>query len=122
MPSAPDQQLASAEKPQPSPALTAPKEQKTTNISDSVASLAYEQINALDKLMGGKLMEGSTALADVLRDITREFMNNPTLVDNSQTINNNSQSASGSGYHIPSAYNPDATSLLLGRTTSNYYG
>lgn len=119
MPSTPDQQLASAEKPQPSPAPTAPKEQKTTNISDSVASLAYDQINALDKLMGGKLLEGSTHLADMLRDITKEFMSNPTFVDNSQTVNNSTQSQSGP---ISSAYNPDATSLLLGRTTSNYYG
>jgi hypothetical protein len=69
--------------------------------------------------MGGKLLQGSTALADMLRDITKEFMSNPTFVDNSQTVNNSTQSQSGP---ISSAYNPDATSLLLGRTTSNYYG
>jgi hypothetical protein len=116
----PEQPIASAEKPKPSPAPGAPAAK--TSMSDGVASLAYEQITALDRMMGGKLMQGSTALADMLRDITREFMNNPTLVDNSQTINNNSQSASGSSYHIPSAYNSDATNLLVDRATSSYYG
>jgi hypothetical protein len=113
-------QIASAERSKPSPSPGAPADK--TSMADSVASLAYKQITALDTMMGGKLMEGSTALADVLRDVTREFMNNPTLVDNSQTINNNSQSASGSSYHIPSAYNSDATNLLVDRVTSNYYG
>jgi hypothetical protein len=121
----PDRQLASNQSPTPAPASAgAPQAPAAkTSLSDSVASLAYEQMMSLDRLMGGKLMEGSTTLADILRDITREFMNNPTFVDNSQTVNNNSQSTSGSSYHIPSAYNPDATSLLIDRTTSgSYYG
>jgi GH24 family phage-related lysozyme (muramidase) len=112
-------QMASA----PTPVLNTPvsTEIGATKSSpmDPIASLAHEQFLALDKLMGGKLMQGSTELADMLRDITKEFMNNPTFVDNSQIVNNSTQSQSGP---ISSAYNPDATSLLLGRTTSNYYG
>jgi hypothetical protein len=92
---------------------------QSSSMSDSIATLAYDQITALDKLMGGKLMEGSTHLADMLRDITKEFMNNPTFVDNSQTVNNSTQSQSGS---IASVNDPDATNLLVGRTTSSYYG
>ncbi len=84
--------------------------------SSSVASLAYDQITALDKLMGGKLMEGSTVLADMLRDVTREFMNNPTFVDSSQTVNNTMPPGLASA--VGSAYNPDATNLLVDRATS----
>jgi GH24 family phage-related lysozyme (muramidase) len=113
-------QMASA----PSPVLNTPvsTEIGATKPSpmDSIASLAHEQFLALDKLMGGKLMQGSTELADMLRDITKEFMNNPTFVDNSQIVNNNnSQAQSGP---IASAYNQDATNLLVGRVTSSYYG
>ena len=88
-----------------------------STMSDSIASLAHEQFLALDKLMGGKLMEGSTVLADMLRDITKEFMNNPTFVDNSQIVNNSTQSQSGP---IASVNNPDATSLLIGASSSYY--
>lgn len=124
MPSTPDTQVASANQTPPSyfPTKTASAAGATaqsSSMSDSIASLAYDQITALDKLMGGKLMEGSTHLADMLRDITKEFMSNPTFVDNSQTVNNSTQSQSGS---IASVNNPDATNLLVGRTTSSYYG
>jgi GH24 family phage-related lysozyme (muramidase) len=119
-----DRQLASNQSPSPASASVAPPvmtTEKTTSMSDSVASLAYEQITALDRMMGGKLMQGSTALADMLRDITREFMSNPTFVDNSQTVNNSTPSAMASS-SIGSAYNADATNLLVDRATSSYYG
>lgn len=126
MPSTPDTQVASANQTPPSyfPTKTASASAagattQSSSMSDSIASLAYDQITALDKLMGGKLMEGSTHLADMLRDITKEFMNNPTFVDNSQTVNNSTQSQSGP---IASVNDPDATNLLVGRTTSSYYG
>jgi hypothetical protein len=113
----PEERIASAERPKPSPAPGAPAAR--TSMSDSVASLAYKQITALDTMMGGKLMQGSTALADMLRDVTREFMSNPTFVDNSQTVNNSMPSALASSA-LGSAYNADATNLLVDRTTSNY--
>jgi len=119
-----DKKLASNEKPTPTPAPasasgTPGTPAAKTSMRDSVASLAYDQITALDKLMGGKLLEGSTAIADMLRDITREFMNNPTLVDNSQTVNNSMPPALASSA-LGSAYNPDATNLLVDRATSSY--
>jgi hypothetical protein len=117
MPSAPETQVAAASTPSPSkttPQTAAGATAQSSSMSDSIASLAYDQITALDKLMGGKLMEGSTHLADMLRDITKEFMSNPTFVDNSQTVNNSTQSQSGS---IASAHNPDATNLLVNRVS-----
>lgn len=114
---APETQVAAAGTPTPAkaPSQTTPMAGKTS-MPDSVASLAYDQITALDKLMGGKLMEGSTVLADMLRDVTREFMNNPTFVDSSQTVNNTMPPGLASA--VGSAYNPDATNLLVDRATS----
>ena len=108
-------QMASA----PTPVLNTPvaTEIGATKSSsmDSIASLAHEQFLALDKLMGGKLMQGSTELADMLRDITKEFMNNPTFVDNSQTVNNTMPPGLASA--VGSAHNPDATNLLVNRVS-----
>jgi hypothetical protein len=87
-------------------------------MSDSIATLLYDQVEALDRMMGGQLRDGSIKYSDMLRDITKEFMNNPTFVDNSQTVNNSTQSQSGP---IASAYNQDATNLLVGRVTSSYH-
>lgn len=110
-------QMASA----PTPILNTPVSTEIgaskSSPMDPIASLAHEQFLALDKLMGGKLMQGSTELADMLRDITKEFMNNPTFVDNSQIVNNSTQSQSGP---IASVNNPDATSLLIGASSSYY--
>jgi len=114
MPAA-ESRTAKAETPTKTPSQAAPMA-GGTSMSDSVASLAYDQITALDKLMGGKLMEGSTVLADMLRDVTREFMNNPTFVDSSQTVNNTMPPGLASA--VGSAYNPDATNLLVDRATS----
>ena len=76
------QQLASAKN-------TPPKtEQKSQSLSDTASGLVYDQVAALDKLMGGQLREGSVKYADMLRDITKEFMNNPTFVDSSTNVNN----------------------------------
>lgn len=116
-----DTQMASAETPSPqkAPGKSMMAAERTAGGSDTVASLVYEQVAALDKLMGGQLLRGSSELADMLRDITKEFMSNPTFVDSSQTVNNNMPPGLASA--VGSAYNPDATSLLVNRTTSNFY-
>lgn len=120
VPTQPDTQMASAETPSPqkAPGKSMMATGKTTTSSDTVASLVYEQITALDKLMGGKLMEGSTHLADMLRDITKEFMSNPTFVDSSQTVNNNMPPGLASA--VGSSHNPDAISLLVDKATFHY--
>jgi hypothetical protein len=103
-----DTQTASAP---PTPSRTASNQAPKPSASDSVASLAADQITALDKMMGGQLMKGSTTLADMLRDITREFMSNPTFVDSSQTVNNNMPPGLSSAV-TGSAYNPDVTVMM----------
>lgn len=85
-----------------------------TTAADSAASLAHDQVMALDKMMGGQLLKGSTDLADMLRDITREFMSNPTFVDSSQTVNNNMPPGLASAV-TGSAYNPDVTVMMSER-------
>jgi len=72
-------------------------------------------------MMGGQLLKGSSQLADMLRDITREFMNNPTFVDNSQTVNNGqpglTAATTGGGYSV---MNPDAVALMVDKTSYHY--
>jgi GH24 family phage-related lysozyme (muramidase) len=105
-------QMASAQR--PSAAKIPGKETPKPSASDSAAAFAADQIMALDKMMGGQLLKGSSDLADMLRDITREFMSNPTFVDSSQTVNNNMPpglSAAVTG----SAYNPDVTVMMSER-------
>jgi hypothetical protein len=108
-----ESRTAQAEKPKPERkqlAMTEP------SMSDSVSSLVYDQIAALDNLMGGRLKEDSIKYSDMLRDMTKEFMNNPTFVDSSQTVNNTMPPGLASA--VGSAYNPDATSLLVDRVAS----
>jgi hypothetical protein len=107
-----DTQMASAQR--PSASKIPGKETPKPSASDSAAAFAADQIMALDKMMGGQLLKGSSDLADMLRDITREFMSNPTFVDSSQTVNNNMPpglSAAVTG----SAYNPDVTVMMSER-------
>ena len=110
-------QVAAAGAPTPTKPSTqnAPMTSRTS-MSDSVSSLVYEQIAALDNLMGGRLSEGSIKYSDMLRDITKEFMSNPTFIDSSQTVNNTMPPGLASA--VGSAYNPDATSLLVDRVAS----
>lgn len=114
---APETQVAAAGAPTPTktPSQAAPMA-GGTSISDSISSLVYEQIAALDNLMGGRLSEGSIKYSDMLRDITKEFMSNPTFIDSSQTVNNTMPPGLASA--VGSAYNPDATSLLVDRVAS----
>ncbi len=112
-------QMASAQR--PSPTKMPGKETPKPSASDSAAAFAADQIMALDRMMGGQLLKGSTQLADMLRDITKEFMNNPTFVDNSQTVNNGqpglAAATTGGGYSV---MNPDAVALMVDKTTYHY--
>jgi hypothetical protein len=122
-PQAPENQVASNQATPPTynptkAASAAGTTAQSSSMSDSIATLLYDQVEALDRMMGGQLRDGSIKYSDMLRDITKEFMNNPTFVDNSQTVNNSTQSQSGP---IASAYNQDATNLLVGRVTSIYH-
>lgn len=87
---------------------------KTTSTDGGVAALVHNQVMALDKMMGGQLMKGSTDLADMLRDITREFMSNPTFVDSSQTVNNNMPPGLASAV-TGSVYDPNVTVMMSER-------
>ena len=107
-----ESRTAQAEKPKPESKQLAVTE---PSMSDSVSSLVYNQIAALDNLMGGKLSEGSIKYSDMLRDITKEFMNNPTFVDSSQTVNNTMPPGLASA--VGSAYNADSLRDLLDRQT-----
>ncbi len=100
-------------KPTPVPAKT---EKEKTTMSDTVASLAYDQVRALDRMMGGRLMNGSTELADMLRDITKEFMNNP-VYDNSTTVNNNNMN--GGSSVSASTYDSDILKAIMERKVWN---
>ncbi len=82
--------------------------------SDSMAALVYGQVEALDRMMGGELRQGSVKYSDMLRDITKEFMSNPTFVDSSQTVNNNMPPGLASAV-TGSAYNPDVTPMMAER-------
>ena len=82
--------------------------------SDSAAAFAADQIMALDKMMGGELRQGSVKYSDMLRDITKEFMSNPTFVDSSQTVNNNMPPGLASAV-TGSAYNTDVTVMMSER-------
>ncbi len=111
-----DTQVASAGT--PTPATPAPTTAKSTSssISDTVASLASDQVKALDRMMGGKLLGGSTELADMLRDITKEFMNNP-IYDNSTTVNNNN--VNGGSSVTASTYDSDILKAIMERKVWN---
>jgi hypothetical protein len=112
--------MASAPPP-PTPSRTAGSQPPKPSAADTAAAFAADQIMALDKMMGGQLLKGSSQLADMLRDITREFMNNPTFVDSSQTVNNNqpglTAATTGGGYSV---MNPDAVALMVDKTTYHY--
>jgi hypothetical protein len=112
-------QMAST--PPPAPVRTAGSQPPKPSAADSAAAFAADQIMALDKMMGGQLLKGSSQLADMLRDITREFMNNPTFVDNSQTVNNGqpglTAATTGGGYSV---MNPDAVALMVDKTSYHY--
>lgn len=103
----------------PSNELDNSKLATTTSTEDS--SFLSKLLLNFDKMLGGKLGFDSKELAAALFAVEKEFMNNPTFVDNSQTVNNSTPPATTSS-SIGSAYNSDATNLLVDRATSSYYG
>jgi GH24 family phage-related lysozyme (muramidase) len=90
----------------------------TTSSTEDSSFLSKLLLN-FDKMLGGKLGFDSKELAAALFAVEKEFMNNPTFVDNSQTVNNSTPPAMTSS-SIGSAYNADATNLLVDRATSSY--
>jgi hypothetical protein len=98
---------------------TAPKaEQKSQSLADTASSLVYDQVTALDKLMGGRLREGSVKYADMLRDITKEFMNNPTFVDSSTNVNNSTTGQQDNAV-TASTWDKDVLSAIMDRRMFN---
>jgi len=98
---------------------TAPKaEQKSQSLADTASSLVYDQVTALDKLMGGQLREGSVKYADMLRDITKEFMNNPTFVDSSTNVNNSTTGQQDNAV-TASTWDKDVLSAIMDRRMFN---
>jgi hypothetical protein len=108
----------------PTPALASAKssgsstETKLNTAADSAAALIYDQVTALDKLMGGQLMKGSVKYADMLRDITKEFMNNPTFVDSSTNVNNSTTGQQDNAV-TASTWDKDVLSAIMDRRMFN---
>jgi hypothetical protein len=93
-------------------------ETKLNTAADSAAALIYDQVTALDKLMGGQLMKGSVKYADMLRDITKEFMNNPTFVDSSTNVNNSTTGQQDNAV-TASTWDKDVLSAIMDRRMFN---
>lgn len=93
-------------------------EQKPQSLADTASSLVFDQISALDRMMGGQLMKGSTDLADMLRDVTREFMNNPTFVDSSTNVNNTTSGEQGNAVSA-STWDKDVLAAIMDRRMFN---
>jgi hypothetical protein len=110
-----DTQVASAGTPTPATPAPTAAAKSGPSVSDSIASFASDQVKALDRLMGGKLLGGSTELADMLRDVTKELMN--TVVDNSTTVNNNNAGQAGSV--TASTYDSDILKAIMERKVWN---